>query len=112
MAFFWRLFPQLPQWITAAMAFVPWLTVFGISFCNAPPFGPRRFRHCLMFAMFWYASVTLTAETLYLLVDSEPSRHLPLSIARALMYVFGAVSSIVFIRACITLRRYEKDHAG
>ena len=34
MAFYWLLFPGVPRWIPAALVFVPWLTVFTISFCN------------------------------------------------------------------------------
>src|SRR5437879_214797 len=57
-AFYGRLFPRLPGWVVEAVLLVPWLIVFTISFCNRPPFGPRPFRRCLLFAMCWYAVMT------------------------------------------------------
>lgn len=111
MTLYWRLFPSVPRWIPAALVFVPWLTVFTISFCNRPPFGPSPFRRCLIFAMLWYAAMTLIAETLYFARAPAPSGHFPLAVARVLIYAFGIVSSVVFIRACNSLRRYEVDQA-
>jgi len=109
MAFYWRLFPNLPHWVVAALVFVPWLTVFTISFCNVAPFGPRLFRRCLIFAISWYAAITLIAEALYFALHPPPSGHFPLSIARVLMYAFGILSTVVFVRACNSLRRYETN---
>jgi len=109
-AFYKCVFPPLSGWIVLCALFVPWLTVFAISFCNRPPFGPRPFRWCLIFAMCWYAVMTLLAETLYFVIQPVPHGHFPLIVARVLMYAFGAVSFFVFIRACIVLRRYETKH--
>jgi hypothetical protein len=108
LAFYWRLFPNVPQWVLAALVFVPWLTVFTISFCNRPPFGPRPFRRCLIFAMSWHAAMTLTAEALYFALHPAPSGHFPLAVARVLIYSFGILSIVVFVRACKSLRRYER----
>jgi hypothetical protein len=106
-AFYYRIFPRLPAWLVMGDLFIPWLTVFIISFCNRPPFGPRPFRHCLIFAMAWYAAMTLLAEALHFFLQPVPRGHFSLIAGRVLMYVFGAVSITVFVRACITLRGYE-----
>jgi hypothetical protein len=104
---FWgALVPRLPFWITFAALLPPWLTVYTISFCKQAPFGPRRFRQCLIFAMCWYSIMTVSAETLHLLFHSAPYRHFSTLAARVLTY-FGALSFIVFVRACLLLRRYE-----
>ncbi len=112
MAFYGRLFPNIPPWIVAVVAFVPWLTVFGISFCHRPPFGPRPFRRCLVFAMSWYTGMTVIAEVLFFMLAPPASGPLPIGMARLLMYLFGTASIIVFVRACGTLRRYETDPAA
>jgi hypothetical protein len=85
---------------------LPWLTVFVISFCRQAPFGPRLFRYCLVFAMCWYGATTLLAEALHFFIQVAPPKHLPIAVARVLMYL-GAFSFIVFVRACIDLRGYE-----
>ena len=111
MAFYWRLFPSVPRWIAAALVFIPWLTVFTISFCNRPPFGPGPFRRCLIFAMSWYAAMTLIAEVFYFALAPAPPGHFPLAVARVLMYVFGILSTVVFVRVCNKLRHYEINQA-
>jgi len=98
---------HLPGWVFGIL-FVPWFTVFGISFCKQPPCGPRPFRHFLIFAMCWYAVTMLLAEILHFVIQPPPLGHFSLIVARFLMYGFGAASFFVFIRACIVLRRYEK----
>jgi hypothetical protein len=80
--------------------------VFTVSFCRQPPFGARPFRYCLIFSMCWYAVMTVLAETLHLLVQPAAQEHLPNTIARVLTY-FGVLSFVIFIRACVMLRRYE-----
>jgi hypothetical protein len=104
--FYGRLFPHLPSWIVMGVLFIPWLTIFIISFCNQPPFGPRPFRRCLLLAMCWYAVMTLLAEILCLFIHPAPRGHLSLIVARILMYS-GAVSFIVLVRAYIVLRSHE-----
>jgi glucan phosphoethanolaminetransferase (alkaline phosphatase superfamily) len=106
---YWALFPHLPRWLVALIAFVPWLTVFAISLFERPLLGPRPFRCCLIFAMSWYAGITLLAEALYLFLAPA---HLSLGVARVFMYLFGIVCSIVFVRSCITLHRYEIGSAA
>jgi hypothetical protein len=109
MAFFWRLFPHVSDWLVMFPLFIPWLTVFTISFCNRPPFGPRPFRRCLMFAMGWYAGMALLAELLCFLIQPAPLAHFSSTAGRLLMYSFGAASFFVFVRACLALRRYETN---
>lgn len=108
-AFYLRLFPHLPAWVVMAALFVPWLTVFTISFCNRAPFGPGPFRRCLIFAMCWYGGVAVLAEALHWSIQPAPRGHFSLIVARVLMYCAGAVSFFVFIRACAVLRRYEAN---
>jgi hypothetical protein len=112
-AVFYRcLFPSSPDWVGVKILFglllLPWLTVFTISYCNRPPFGPRLFRYCLSAAMCWYAFIIMLAEALNLYIQPAPREHLSMTIARVFMYL-GTFSFIVFIRTCILLRRNEKE---
>lgn len=88
-----------------ALFLVPWLSIFTISFCRQAPFGPR-FRHCLSFAMCWYAVATVLVETRYCLFPAGPSKHVQVVTAQVLIGL-GAAGFIVFIRAWLSLRRYE-----
>jgi hypothetical protein len=105
-ALYSALVPHFPSWVFWVVLLPPWLTVYAISFCKQPPFGPRRFRHCLIFAMCWYAVATLLVEILHLLFQPAPLGHFPNILARSLMYA-GALSFIVFVRTCTVLRSYE-----
>jgi hypothetical protein len=105
-ALYSSLAPRIPLWVVFAALLPPWLTVYTISFCRQAPFGPRRFRHCLIFAMSWYAAMTLAAETPHMFFHIAPSGHLSTTAARVLTYL-GALSFIVFIRTRVLLRRYE-----
>jgi hypothetical protein len=108
--FYRCLFPSSPAWdkVRFGLFLLPWLTVFTISFCNRPPFGPRPFRYCLSAAMCSYAFVTMLAEALNLYVQPGSLEHLSMTIARAFIYL-GTFSFIVFIQTCIVLRRYETE---
>jgi hypothetical protein len=107
MAIYSRLFPRIPDWLVCGVLSIPWLTVFVISFCNQAPFGPRPFRYCLILSMCWYSSMTLLAEVLLFCIKPAPNGHFSISVARVLMYLFGAASFFIFIKACIAIRRYE-----
>jgi hypothetical protein len=107
-AFYDALFPRGPAPVMWIALLLPWLTVFTISFCRVPPFGPRRFRHALIFAMVWYAGFTLLAEALHLFTPSQSWGGFPITLARVFMYL-GALSFPVFARFCAALRRYEKE---
>jgi hypothetical protein len=111
-AFYYRIFPRLPDWLVMVALFIPWVTVYTISFCNRAPFGPRPFRHCLIFAMSWYAAMTLLAEALHFFIHPAPRGHFSLIAGRVLMYVPGAISITVFVRACISLHRFETKPDG
>ena len=108
--FYRCLFPTSPDWdkVRLGLLLLPWLTVFIISFCNRPPFGPRPFRYCLSVAMCSYAFINMLAEALNFYVHPGPCEHLSMTIARVLMYL-GTFSFIVFIRTCVVLRRYETE---
>jgi len=106
------LFPHFPFGIIWMVSFIPWLIVFGISFCNRPPFGPRPFRWCLIVAMIWYALASIIVEVLRFFIHVPPRGVDPIVAerviigARVIMFL-GMLSFIVLIRTCITLRRYE-----
>jgi hypothetical protein len=104
--FYAPLFPRLPTWVVWTFLLPPWLTIFTISFCRQPPFGPRPFRFVLVFAMCWYALAAMLGESLHFLLRPVPAVHYSFTVARSLMY-FGALSFIVLVRFCITLRRSE-----
>jgi hypothetical protein len=59
--------------------------------------------------MCWYATATLLAEILHLLVPGAPPEHFSFEATRLLMYL-GALSFIVFVRFCIALRRIEAQN--
>jgi hypothetical protein len=80
--FYGYLFPHLATWIVTGISLLPGLIVFVISFCKVAPFGPRPFRYCLVFAMRWYAAVTLLAEALYLLTRPAARKHFSIIVAR------------------------------
>jgi hypothetical protein len=102
--FYGYLFPHLATWIVTGISLLPWLTVFVISFCGVAPFGPRRFRYSLVFAMCWYTVVTLLAEILYLLTRPAASKNFSIIVARVSTYL-GFLSFIVFVRVVFVLRR-------
>jgi hypothetical protein len=106
-AFFYKsLFPHLSGWVVVCTLFVPWFTVFAISFCNRPPCGPRPFRRCLIFSMVWYSAMTVLVEVLrFCLKPSDET--IPAIVLRVLMYLFGSASFTVLIRICFILREYE-----
>ena len=106
LSFFERLFPRVPDYLFLSVLFLPWLTVYTISFCKQAPLGLRPFRYCLLFVMCLYAAVTITAEALYFFSHPISNEHFSITTARVLMY-FGLLTFIVFIRACIILRRLE-----
>jgi hypothetical protein len=106
--FYGRFFPHLSHWIVGVVLCLPWLTIYTISFCNAAPFGPRPFRLCLIGAMVWYVLTCIFAEITQHFVRLPPDGHFTVTAARVLMY-FGVLSFVVFIRACISLNRYEKS---
>ncbi len=108
--FYGILFPHLPKYVFVVWL-IPWLTVFTISFCRQAPFGPRPFRYCLIFAMCWYSALALGAEILYETRRWVPRGDVSITIARVLVYS-GALSFIVFVRACIALRRYETQNSA
>ncbi len=107
MLFYGSLFPRISPWLLAVLTLVPWFTVYTVTFCKQPLFGPRPMRHCLVFVMAWYVGMALLAELLALVFHPSPPAHFSLNVARAVTYLPGSVSIFVFVRACIVLRRIE-----
>jgi hypothetical protein len=100
--------PRFPIWIFLALLFVPWFTVFSISFCKGPPCGPRPFRRFLIFAMISYLAACVFVEGLNFFIRPPPGGHLSIIAIRIVIYFFGAASFTVLIRACRVLRAIEK----
>jgi hypothetical protein len=100
------MFQRVPLWMIFVALLPPWLTVYTVSFCRQAPFGARRFGQCLIFAMGWYAIMTLLAEALHLVIHATPRGHFSVTVARVLTYL-GALTFIVLVRACVQLCRYE-----
>jgi hypothetical protein len=109
LAFLDRLFPHHSSLCTA-LSLVPWFTIFVVTFCNAPfPCSARAFRYILLFAMCWYASMSLLAEALIFRIQPVSPSHFSLVAGRLLMYPFGAAAFFVFIKASIIIRRHENE---
>ena len=108
-AFYHSLFPHLSTWVVFIPLLPPWLTIYTISFCRQPPFGPRPFRYALVLAMCWYAFASLLGESLHYFFHTAPWGQFSFTLARLLMYL-GALTFIVFVRFCIALRGQETEH--
>jgi hypothetical protein len=109
LVFLGRLFRDHFSLITA-ISLVPCWTVFFVTFCNAPfPCSARTFRYILLFAMCWYASTSLLAEALVFGIQPASGDLISSIAGRVLMYLFGAVSFFVFIKASIIIRRHENE---
>jgi len=106
--FYKHIFPHITAWIVWGVVFVPWVTIFTITFCKRPPFGPRPFARCLLFAMCWYAFFTIAAEGLNCLLPLPPDRHFPITAARILMYG-GWLTFIPLARSYIYVRRLSRE---
>lgn len=96
---------RIPRWAILVPLYIPWLTVYAISFCRQPPCGPRRFRDCLIFAMSWYVAMAFAAEVLTDVLHPVLRDRLSLTLGRMLMCA-GALTFIVLIRACHQINRY------
>jgi hypothetical protein len=103
------LFQHLPPWFVLIPLLPPWLTVYIISFCRLAPCGPQRFRQFLLFAMCWYAAMSLIADAMTVLFHPVPREHFSIALGRVLMYA-GGLTFIVFIRALIQIGRQTQSN--
>ena len=95
--------PHLP----VLVVYLPFLTVFTITFFKRSLLPPRAFRFCVLFAMCWFALVTLVAEILFHLGYMPPeSPTFGRTFSRILMHI-GWLSFIPLIRLYLVTRRYE-----
>lgn len=101
---------RTPSFIIFILLLVPWLTVFTISFCRQPPFGPRLFRHCLVFVMSWYSVMTIIAEGRHYLLPPAPHQGAPVIVPQVLI-VLGFGGFVVFIRVWRALGRITPEKA-
>jgi hypothetical protein len=91
-----------------AVALVPWLITYTITFCRQPPCGIRAFRKTLWFSLGWHAAVTILAEMLQFFFRTPALDKTQFFVARCLMYS-SLVSYVVFIRVCHSLRQMERE---
>jgi hypothetical protein len=56
--------PHVPAALTVFVVCVPWFLVFFLTFFKRPLVSPRGFCNCLIFAMAWFAAITIGAELL------------------------------------------------
>lgn len=99
-------FPLFLSRMIPFIVFPPWLIIYTPFLCRVPRFGPKRCCRHLILAMCWYASTTLVVEALLLLFLPAPGKDVPLELARTLA-CGAALTFIVFVYACIQMRRYE-----
>lgn len=94
------------MWILDLFLLAPWLTIYTVSFCRQPPFGPRLLRRTLVLAMCGYGLATLLAEGFQFALKPVRSGQSAFMLARLFMYL-GSLSFIVFVRFYMVLRRHE-----
>jgi len=59
--------PHFPVWIAMPFFLIPWITVFLIFFNHRSLFPSRQARHYWLYATYWYATLTVIAEIIWLL---------------------------------------------
>jgi hypothetical protein len=97
----------LPAFIAVLIFMLPFLIVYTITFTRQSFLPPRKFGLCLLFAMCWFATITIVAEILYHLGCMPPdSPQNATTMGRVLMHV-GWLSSLYLIPRYIATRRYE-----
>ncbi|HWC15821.1 MAG TPA: hypothetical protein VG498_02365 [Terriglobales bacterium] len=60
----------------------------------------------MLFAMYWYTTVTVVAEIVNLIFSALPNEHVSPVLVRSLIYG-SDLSFIVFVRTYIALRNYR-----
>lgn len=99
--------PHLPVFVPLLLSLLPWLIVFTVTFTKQPFLSPRPFRYCLLFAMYWFAAVTIIAEVLHWLGAIPPgSPQFAGTMCRVLMHV-GWLSALCVIPLCAAARQHE-----
>lgn len=106
--FFLRFPLHVSHWLLLCLVFLPWIVVYAISFCNAPPFGLRAYRFSLIGVMGWFATLTVLAEIGQYVWRLPPDGHIPITAARCLTCV-GWLSFIPFVLAIRSIRKFEKE---
>jgi hypothetical protein len=101
--------PYLPAWMVVPIFILPYLLVFLITYFKRSFLSPRQFRFCLIFAMGWFAAVTIVAEILCQLGYMPPdSPAYGRTMARVLMHV-GWLSFIPLICLYVLVRQAESQ---
>jgi hypothetical protein len=99
--------PHLPAIIAVMIFLLPWLIVFTITYTKQSFLPPRPYRFCLLFAMCWFAAVTIFAEILYHLGYMPPdSPSYAGTLSRVLMHI-GWLSLLFIIPRYIAIGHYE-----
>ena len=104
--------PHLGSWFGGVIVILPWLIVYTVTFLNQPFLSPCAFRHCLLFAMCWFAALTIVAEVLCHLGCMPPgSPAYAFTASRILMHV-GWLSLVPLVRVYFaTLHHESTRHA-
>jgi hypothetical protein len=96
--------PHLPGIIAVLISLFPGLIVLTITFAKQRFLPPRPFRFCLLFAICWFATLTIIAEILYYLgFMPSDSREIQ---SRVLMHI-GWLSLFFIVPLYVAARRYE-----
>ena len=96
--------PHLPAVIAVMISLLPGLIVFTITFTKQHFLPPRSFRFCLLFAMSWFAVLTIAAEVFHHLGYMPPDSADIQS--RVFMHI-GWLSLLYIVPLYISTRRYE-----
>ena len=103
--------PYFPAWLAAVGFMFPLLIVFALTFFKRPFLRPGPFCLCLLFAMCWYALITILAEILAFRGSMPPeSPQYAFRLCRALMHVgwLGFIPLIYYYR--LARKRIPHNH--
>jgi hypothetical protein len=96
--------PHLPGIIAVLISLFPGLVVFTVTFTKQRFLPPRPFRFCLVFAMCWFATLTIVAEILHHL-GYMPSNNRDIQ-SRIFMHM-GWLSLLFIVPLYVATRRDE-----
>jgi hypothetical protein len=99
--------PHLPGIIAFMISLFPGLIVFTITFTKQRFLPPRPFRVCLLFAICWFAALTIIAEVLYHLGYMETDGSVDPSIYFRILMHIGWLGLLFIIPLYVTTLRYE-----
>jgi hypothetical protein len=97
----------LPLPFAVLILSLPILILFSITYLKQSILSPRQFRFCLLFALSWFAVLTVLAEVLCQLGYMPPDGpEYGRTFARVLMHL-GWLSTLDIIPLYLAVRRFE-----